>query len=196
MVRTSRLLLGGTLMAAAATLASAALLLASALRVTARFSPRGGCEALAVWHVDSARRELYIASYQWSNRAIHAAVLRARKRRRRVAIILDANQERARGSLLPGLLAAGFVSGGGADDTLRVDDRHPIQHNKVILCDPEDPARAAHLSGSFNFSEVAEHANAENAQVVEGFPAVTAAYLADWRRHWAHSRAVRPRKAD
>jgi phosphatidylserine/phosphatidylglycerophosphate/cardiolipin synthase-like enzyme len=163
-------------------------------RITVRFSPKGGCAALVAWHIDRAAAAVYIESYQWSSAPIHDAVLRACARGVPVFIILDRGLESSKTSLLPDLLAHGFLSAGGPDDTLRIDDRHAIHHNKVTLRDPEIPALAAHENGSFNYSKSAEISNAENAQVVEGFPAVTAEYLANWRVHWGHSRGVRPPK--
>lgn len=155
-------------------------------RVTVRFSPRGGCTALVVWHLDAARHSAFVASYQWSSPEIHAAVLRARERKVRVRVLLDDAMESSDSSLLPGLLAAGMTP-----DEVRVDDRHAIFHNKVILRDAEVPALAAHENGSFNYSKSAESSNAENSQVVEGCPEVTAAYLADLEAHWAHARPAK-----
>ena len=111
-----------------------------------------------------------------------------------VRVILDQSQESAPYSLLPELLAFGFTSFGSADDTLRVDDKHAIHHNKVMIRDGGFPDMAAHENGSFNFSEAAQTSNAENAQVTEGFPEATGFLLDDWRRHWAHSRPVRLRR--
>jgi phosphatidylserine/phosphatidylglycerophosphate/cardiolipin synthase-like enzyme len=159
-------------------------------RITVRFSPHGGCAALVADHCDRARDDLYIESYQWSSQPIHDAVKRAKERGVQVRIILDRSMETSHSPLVADLLAAGFRSRGYASDTLRIDDKHSIHHNKVTIRDPETPSRAAHENGSFNYSENAETRNAENAQVVEGAPEVTAAYLADWRVHWAHSRAI------
>lgn len=161
---------------------------APGVRITARFSPKGGCPELVAWHVDRAAAAVFVGSYQWSSRPVHDAVLRARGRGVKVRVVLDPATEAGPGSLLPGLLAAGLTA-----DEVRVDDRHAIFHDKVVLRDAGDPARAAVECGSFNFSASADRANAENAVVIEGRPDVAAAYLADLETHWAHARPARPK---
>jgi phosphatidylserine/phosphatidylglycerophosphate/cardiolipin synthase-like enzyme len=158
-------------------------------RIEVRFSPRGGCTDLIVRHVDAARHTLYVSGYQWSSPEIHAAVVRAKARGVVVRIILDTGLEGAQYTLLADLLAAGFTSDSLPDDTMRIDDRHKIMHNKYIVADPEYPKLAAVETGSFNFSKAAETANAENAlRVVDAD--LAKAYLADWKEHWGHSRGI------
>lgn len=155
-------------------------------RVTARFSPSGGCAALVAWHADRANATLDVASYQWSSPEIHAAVLRTRARGVKVRVILDRAPEAGNGSLMPALAAAGL-----GPDELRVDDRHAIFHDKFIIRDALVPNDAAVATGSFNMSVSAEKSNAENAIVLEGFPGIAAQYRADFDKHWAHARAPR-----
>jgi phosphatidylserine/phosphatidylglycerophosphate/cardiolipin synthase-like enzyme len=157
--------------------------------IEVRFSPRGGCTDLIVRHVDLAKHTLYVSGYQWSNPAIHAAVVRAKSRGVVVRLVLDTGLEGDRLTMLPDLLAAGFKSDTMPDDTMRIDDRHKIMHNKYIVADPEYPGLAAVETGSFNFSKAAEISNAENAlRIVDD--ELAAAFLADWREHWEHSRGI------
>jgi phosphatidylserine/phosphatidylglycerophosphate/cardiolipin synthase-like enzyme len=156
---------------------------------TVRFSPRGGAGSLTAWHIDRARWTVHVASYQWSNRKVHDAVVRARRRGCQVRVLVDDSSERR--PLVQSLLAAGFVSAGMPGDTLRVDDRHKIFHDKYTLRDAADPALAAVETGSFNYSTAADEDNAENALVIEGHPDVAADYLKDWEKHWAHARSVK-----
>lgn len=149
-------------------------------RVTARFGPHGGCQDLVAWHMDLAARRLDVASYQWSNRKVHDALKRAKARGVAVRLLIDPDPEHRE-------QAQELIASGWGSNSLRVDDKHPIFHDKYALRDPDDPLKAAHENGSYNYSESAER-NAENAQVVEGFPAATAEYAADFEKHWAHSR--------
>ncbi|GMU22258.1 MAG: hypothetical protein AMXMBFR13_23460 [Phycisphaerae bacterium] len=65
---------------------------------------------------------------------------------------------------------------------MRIDARHAIAHNKVILIDEQ-----VIITGSFNFSKAAKESNAENLLVIRDQPRLMAQYLANFRQHQAHS---------
>ncbi len=68
--------------------------------------------------------------------------------------------------------------------TVLIDDDHAIAHNKVILID-----ETTVITGSFNFSRVAEESSAENLLVIRGKPALGRAYRANFAEHRKHAEA-------
>ncbi len=66
--------------------------------------------------------------------------------------------------------------------TMYVDSKHPIAHNKIILIDGHTI-----ITGSFNFTNQAEHSNAENLLVLHDRPKLYAAYKANFEHHLGHS---------
>ena len=69
---------------------------------------------------------------------------------------------------------------------LWIDSEHAAAHNKVMVIDNGLP-EAAVITGSFNFTQAAQHRNAENLLILRGNPNLTEAYAANWRRHKIHS---------
>lgn len=113
------------------------------------FSPRGGATEAAVRHIEGAKEEIKLLAFYFTSKEITQAVERASARGVKVQIVLDRSQPTARGNKIKELLDAGVE--------VRIDGKHPIMHNKVILID-----RKTVLTGSFNFSASAENRNAEN----------------------------------
>jgi hypothetical protein len=64
---------------------------------------------------------------------------------------------------------------------VRIDDRHAIAHNKVMVVDG-----VTVITGSFNFTKNAEENNAENLLVIRS-PDLAAKYAANWKVHADHS---------
>jgi phosphatidylserine/phosphatidylglycerophosphate/cardiolipin synthase-like enzyme len=95
-----------------------------------------------------------------------------------VAVVLDKSQETAR------YTSATYLHNHGVPTF--IDDRHAIQHNKVMLID----ARTI-ITGSFNFSRAAEERNAENLLIIRDHPELMEAYLSDFRKHLEHSKRYR-----
>lgn len=143
------------------------------LRITAGFSP-GDAEALVLRAIDSARATIEVAAYSFTSRPVAAALLRAKARGVAVRIVADKSQRTARYTSIRFLARQGVP--------VRVDDRYSIMHNKFLVVD----GRAVE-TGSFNYTRAAQLRNAENVIVVEGAPAVAAAYANEWRRLWAES---------
>ena len=88
-------------------------------------------------------------------------------------VILDKSNRSARYSSADFLVHHGIAT--------RIDAQHAIAHNKVMIID-----RRTLITGSFNFTQAAEHHNAENLLVLDS-PALAKRYLDNWERHAAHS---------
>ena len=52
-------------------------------------------------------------------------------------------------------------------------------------------AEAAVITGSFNFTQAAQHRNAENLLILRGNPALVKIYLENWQQHRAEARLLR-----
>ena len=66
-----------------------------------------------------------------------------------------------------------------------IDAEHAIAHNKVMIID-----QRTLLTGSFNFTNQAEHENAENLLVLKGHADLVHAYRENFQAHKAHARAA------
>ncbi len=56
-------------------------------------------------------------------------------------------------------------------------------HHKVLIVDPDDPAKAAVLTGSMNFTRSANSINAENSIIIHSYAAAQL-YKAEFERRW------------
>lgn len=137
------------------------------------FSPKGGATAQTVALIGSATKTINVMTYQFTSTEIVNALLAAKNKGVAVQVIVDRSQLTSRGSKIQQAALAGIP--------VRVDKKHAIQHNKVILVDT-----TKFQTGSFNFSRNAEISNAENALICIS-PPLVAKYQADWNTHWAHA---------
>jgi phosphatidylserine/phosphatidylglycerophosphate/cardiolipin synthase-like enzyme len=64
---------------------------------------------------------------------------------------------------------------------LKIDAKHAIAHNKVMIIDGE-----AVITGSFNFTKAAEESNAENLLVIRD-KKLAERYIKNWQEHERHS---------
>lgn len=160
--------------------ATAALFLcAQAAAVDVYFSPNGGAQAALITEVAAAKKEIRVMSYQMTSKPVQEALEAAKLRGVDVRAIVDRSQRREATSgdqyCCAYKLAAAVPT--------QLDAKHPIQHNKVIVID-----RRTVITGSFNFSNAAEKANAENMLVLRS-PKLAGKYLANWQLHSSHSEA-------
>lgn len=109
------------------------------------FTPGMDCESMFVGAIDGAKKSLDVQEYHLTNKAIVAAILRAKDRGVETRIILD---KRARKEALP------FINAG---IPVLIDYKVRIAHNKVVIIDDQ-----VVLGGSFNPSKSAQLYNAEN----------------------------------
>jgi len=141
--------------------------------IEVRFSPSGGCTDLIVQELDQARETILVQAYSFTSERIAGAVVSAHRRGVAVRVLLDKSQRSERHSALDFLARAGVPT--------KIDARHAIAHNKVMVIDGETV-----ITGSFNFTKAAEERNAENLSVIRSRE-LADKYTANWQAHAAHS---------
>ncbi len=115
------------------------------------FSPRGGAEEAIVSEINNAKESLLVMAYGFANEEIIGALADANATGRQLYVVLDrTNKTNAR-------LEKIRKSGG----EIRIDSKHAIMHDKVIIIDDETV-----ITGSYNFSKNAERRNSENLLVI------------------------------
>jgi len=144
------------------------------------FSPHGGCTALVVKVINSAQHSIRVLAYSFTSAPIARALVEAHKRGVDVRVVVDKSQKSAR------YTSATFLANAGIP--VRIDFKHAIAHNKVIVVDGHTVEQ-----GSFNYTKAAENSNAENVLVNWDNRRLAEVYLRDWQRHWDHSEPVAAR---
>ena len=144
------------------------------------FSPHGGCTALVVKVINSAQHSIRVLAYSFTSAPIAQALVQAHKRGVDVQVVVDKSQKSAR------YTSATFLANAGIP--VRIDFKHAIAHNKVIVVDERTVEQ-----GSFNYTKAAENSNAENVLVNWDNPKLAEVYMRDWQRHWDHSEPVAAR---
>ena len=144
--------------------------------VAAHFSPKGGCTEAVVAEIRAARSEVLVMAYSFSCPDIAGALIAAAARRVRVVVLLDRSNEAETYSELGDLEEHGLE--------VWIDACHAIAHNKVIVID-----RRTVITGSFNFTRQAEHANAENLLVLRDHHDLAARYRDNFHAHKDHCHA-------
>jgi phosphatidylserine/phosphatidylglycerophosphate/cardiolipin synthase-like enzyme len=137
------------------------------------FSPKGGCQEALVHELKAARREILVQAYSFTSEPICLALIEAKKRGVHVEILLDRSNEQEKYSDLHLLLEHGLAP--------LIDDSHAIAHNKVMVIDQKTI-----VTGSYNFTNQAEHENAENMLVLKHHPDLVRAYRQSFQAHKAH----------
>src|SRR5882724_11483634 len=139
------------------------------------FSPNGGTQAEIVKQISQSKTSVWVQAYSFTAMPIEAELESAKKRGEDVRVILDRSWQNQSPKVEAQLVSAAIP--------VLIDSRHAIAHNKIIIIDGKKV-----LTGSYNFTNQAEHANAEN--LIEfTYPKIVAAYVANWKAHAAHSLA-------
>jgi phosphatidylserine/phosphatidylglycerophosphate/cardiolipin synthase-like enzyme len=138
------------------------------------FSPKGGCQDAIVNQLKRARKEILVQAYSFTADPITFGLVEAKKRGVHVEILLDrSNEEDAHSDLH--ILTDNQVP-------LMIDAKHAIAHNKIMVID-----RKIVVTGSFNFTNQAEHENAENLLILTHHHDVVKQYLENYQAHKSHS---------
>jgi len=137
------------------------------------FSPHGGCTEAVVAELGKARTSVLVQAYSFTSSPIAKALVEAHRRGVRVEVVLDKSQRGEKYS------SADFVAHAGIPT--RIDARHAIAHNKVMVIDGRTV-----ITGSFNFTKAAESENAENLLVLQDAE-LAGKYAAHWKSHAEHS---------
>ena len=147
------------------------------------FSPKGGCTDVVVSELARARHEVLVLAYSFTSRPIAQALVDAKLRGVHVEIVLDHSNEKEEHTDLPFFVGQGL--------TPLIDPHHAIAHNKVMVLDGRTV-----LTGSFNFTNQAEHDNAENLLVLRDYPDLARAYRQNFLAHKEHARPPQGNAAD
>ena len=153
------------------------------LDIQVYYSPKGGCQEAVVREVSRARREILVMAYSFTNDAITNALVEAKKRGLHVDILLDHSNEKERYTELNVFLQHGLDP--------HIDADHPIAHNKIIIID-----KRTIITGSFNFTNQAEHENAENLLIIRGHAELPRHYRDNFFKHKAHCKKAQPREVE
>lgn len=140
-----------------------------------KFSPNGGAEQQVVDNILSSEESIYMLSYSFTSEPIARALLEKSKNSH-IEVILDASNKKGKGSKLNILM--------DSKAAVYIDDAHAIAHNKTVIIDLKKL-----LTGSFNFTNSAEHSNAENSLLLT-CPSLAKTYLEDWKVHKEHSKRI------
>src|SRR5207237_4599432 len=101
-------------------------------------------------------------------------LVEAKKRGVDVKILLDKSNEQEPYSDLHIFLENGLAP--------LTDSHHAIAHNKIMIID-----QRTLVTGSYNFTNQAEHENAENLLVIKGHPELVKHYRDNFLTHKSHS---------
>jgi phosphatidylserine/phosphatidylglycerophosphate/cardiolipin synthase-like enzyme len=137
------------------------------------FSPNGGTTQALVAYIGTAKTSIRLLAYNFTSTEVANALVLAHRRGVDVQLVLDKSVPTERNSVLPIIQRD--------DIPFRIDHAHAIAHNKVIIIDG-----AWVETGSFNYSDNAEHHNGENALICHS-PDAYKLYRTDWEKHWLHS---------
>ena len=142
--------------------------------VEVAFAPEDDIAGMLVRRIAAARRDVRMQAYLFTDRRIANALLAALERGVDVEVIGDGAQHDAGG--LPFL---GALQRAGA--RVYLDRAHAAMHNKILIVDGA-AARAAVITGSYNFTPSARSRNAENVVVLSGNRAITRRFVAQFEQ--------------
>ncbi len=151
--------------------------------VQVAFTPGDNAARLIVKAIEDAKYQVLVQTFSFTSRDIAYALVAAKQRGVDVQMLADEEQTRRIATSRVRDVAAGGVP-------VYFDSEHASAHNKVMVIDAGHPG-ATVVTGSFNFTQAAQHRNAENLLILRGNPPLVDAYLANWKRHREHSRPYR-----
>src|ERR1022692_19334 len=149
----------------------------------AHFSPKGGCQDAILAELKAARREILVQAYSFTAEPLALAMVEAKKNGITVEIVLDKSNELERYSDLHILMEQGM--------DVKIDHDHPIAHNKIIIID-----KKTLITGSFNFTNQAEHENAENLLIIKGQPELINRYRENFFKHREHAKPAQIKEGE
>lgn len=128
--------------------------ISSATSLHACFTPNEKCLPLILKELDSAQKSIYIQCYAFTSKPIAKLLLKKVKQGVRIKILADKSNLQSKFSQIPYLAHAGIP--------VLYEKGVRIAHNKVIIIDEKRI-----LTGSYNFSNAAEHFNSENILLIK-----------------------------
>ena len=143
------------------------------------FTPGDRIDSLIIAAIASAKQEVLVNAFSFTQRPIANALVAARKRGVSVQVIADSQQAATLPQNVLGLLAKGGVN-------VWLDANYQAAHNKVVIVDAET-ASATTITGSYNFTNAAQWHNAENVVILRDNRQVALAFRENWLRLKAHA---------
>jgi phosphatidylserine/phosphatidylglycerophosphate/cardiolipin synthase-like enzyme len=137
------------------------------------FSPKGGCTDAIIKEVKSAKGSVRVQAYWFTSGSIAKALVEAHRRGVEVKVILDKSRTEKDNTQANVLIDGGVPT--------FIDDKHTTAHNKTVIIDG-----SVVITGSFNFTDQAEHENAETLLVIRD-KKVADKFAANWKAHAVHS---------
>ena len=119
------------------------------IKMHACFVPNHNCQQKLIQEIDKAQNEILVMCYNFNDKKIAEALLRAKDRGLSIEIVADKTQKNHMYSQIP-LLRRKKIP-------VYCDDNVTIAHNKVMVMDG-----SLIITGSFNFTDSAQRRNAEN----------------------------------
>jgi phosphatidylserine/phosphatidylglycerophosphate/cardiolipin synthase-like enzyme len=153
------------------------------LDIQVYFSPKGGCQEAIVRELKKARREILVQAYSFTADPLTFGLVEAKKLGVNVEIVLDKSNEIDRYSDLH------FFIENSMD--VKIDHDHAISHNKIIIIDNK-----VVITGSYNFTNQAEHENAENVIILKGKPELINWYRENFFKHRDHAKPAQIREGE
>lgn len=121
--------------------------------MTVCFTPGQPCASLIAEAIRSARSEVLVQAFGFSNAVVIDALSAAHRNGVAVTLLLDKSVSREPPQRALDLVKTGVVA--------FIDDRVAIAHNKVVIIDGQ-----VVITGSFNFTQSAQSRNAENLLII------------------------------
>jgi len=149
--------------------------------ISVYFSPDGGATDAIVARLNAAKSTVDLQAYYFTSSSIAKGVAEAHRRGVKVRCIIDASAIDEQYSV------ATYLT--NANVPVWLDDEHNLLHNKVIIVDSKFI-----ITGSFNFTRMAEVRNAENLLVIEGKKKLIQAYQQNFDDHFKHSKKYKGKK--
>jgi phosphatidylserine/phosphatidylglycerophosphate/cardiolipin synthase-like enzyme len=153
------------------------------LEIRAYFSPKGGCQEAIVAEIKKARSEILVQAYSFTADPLTFGLVDAKKNGVTVEIVLDKSNELERYSDLKILMENSM--------DVKIDHDHAIAHNKIIIID-----KKILITGSYNFTNQAEHENAENLMIIKGHPELVSWYRDNFFKHRDHSKPAQIKEGE
>jgi len=149
--------------------------------VQACFSPQGKCAAHILREIETAKKELLVAVYAFTNDDLAGALVQAKKRGVGVQVVIDREFDRAnensKGKFLDAQkIPLRRISG---DKILGREKDAGLMHQKFAVID-----RKIVFAGSYNWTRAAETANDENLLLFRDAGALAEEYRKAFARLW------------
>ena len=140
------------------------------------FSPSPEAVELIQKTIAKAEVSIDVAAYSFTSYKIADALIEAHKRGVAVRVVLDKGQGKRHYKAIEDMQAAGIP--------IRINSHYSIMHNKFLIIDNKTIE-----TGSFNYTQNAEHHNAENVVVIKNNKTLAQKYQENWKKLWDEATA-------